>query len=153
MIPWALPGPLLCLRSDPSPGHGPAHEPSWEQAAAAPFPGLFPAGRSPFPSWARLGLAAALPGGSTGTARRSLHAGGASRSCARWPRSQRGAATGTGQRSRTAPWCSGAAGSERPARTPGGQQNKQSPKSPGTCGFQAWWDVPLHRGPDQILWE
>lgn len=145
MIPWAVAEALLCPWSDPTPGHGQTHEHSWEPAAAALSPRAFPCsgdlhsrtdGRDP--TWARLRLAPA-PCVWQGWRSPSL--------CpSRWCNqelcpvavesgrgSYRGeAATGAGQRSRTAPWCSGTAGSECPQPQHGHEVgcNPKNPQNP-----------------------
>lgn len=102
-------------------------------------PGLFPAREISIPAlmggippghgsgWHQLRVC-----GRAGAAHPSVRPGGATRSCVRWPWSQGGAATGAGQRSRTAPWCSGTAGSECPQPQHGHEVgcNPKNPQNP-----------------------
>ena len=60
-----------------------------------------------------------------------LCAGGATRSCARWPWSRSGAATRPGQRRRTARWCTRAA---LPAAAGSDRRRAASRKNPQTLG-------------------
>lgn len=156
MIPWAVPEALLCLRRDPTPGHGQIHEHIWEQAAAALSPwGLFPARAISIPA-VMGGIPPGHGSGSAGLAQpiplsiQVVQPGAVSggRGVGKGQLRERGSAPGQRPGVREQP----ALSTRSPAtdtRWVAIQKKSPNPQVPASsrCGG----NVPFHKRPDQIL--